>query len=61
MLIINVFKFWRNVSTAYKMLQKGMKKGGLTTASFISFDSMLPFLRRTGSVPLCRCTNHCRR
>ena len=21
------FKFWRNVSTAYKMLQKGMKKG----------------------------------
>lgn len=26
--------------------------GGLTTASFISLDSMLPFLRRTGSVPL---------
>ena len=35
--------------------------GGLTTASFISLDSMLPFLRRTGSVPLCRCTNHWRR
>lgn len=26
MLIINVFKFLGNVSTAYKMLQKGIKK-----------------------------------
>lgn len=27
MLIISVLSFLRNVSTAYKMLQKGMKKG----------------------------------